>query len=137
MATLGDRLDQALRRKGYSSRKASKLLEERGGVKMSHAYIRSIARGDQTNVGRDRLTALADLLDVTYGWLNGDEAAPPSVADDDEQITQRIREGVEELDIQHIAQRMVGLSGISKQDLLSMVEMMRAAENLDSQRKTQ
>lgn len=136
MATLGDRLQQALKAKGYSSRKASKLLQERG-VNMSHAYISSIARGKQTNVGRDRLTALADLLGITYGWLNGDETPPSPAGDEDEQITQRIREGVEELDIQNIAQRMVGLSEISKRDLLSMVEMMRAAENLDSQRKTQ
>ncbi|MEU1880886.1 helix-turn-helix transcriptional regulator [Streptosporangium sp. NPDC020072] len=130
MAFSAERLAMALERKGLSARKAARELRRiRPELRVTHAYISFLANGTRTNPSADVAGALAHLLDVTVDWLLGGQDPPLQAAED--QQHQKVREGLADLGVQHIAERLVGLSPLSLEAVERMVDAMRAAERLD------
>jgi len=63
-------------------RMTQKELSELSGV--SRSYIAQVERGDVTNVGIERLTALAKVLDVSVAYLVGETDIATSEEDEEE-----------------------------------------------------
>ncbi|WP_214317096.1 helix-turn-helix domain-containing protein [Nonomuraea sediminis] len=132
MAFSAERLAIALDRKGMSARKAARELGHiRPDLRITNAYISALAKGTRTNPSSDVASALAQLLGVTVDWLLGQDH-PPQMSEEDQRQQQKVREGLAELGVQNIAERMVGLSPLSLEAIDKMVEAMRAAEHLDN-----
>ncbi|GAA2691601.1 hypothetical protein GCM10010412_081930 [Nonomuraea recticatena] len=133
MATLAERLAEALQERGYSDRGAARELRRRG-ASITHAYIGQLRKGDKTNPSLEHLQALADLLGTSIDWLTGRDPVPETEDDEGErQQREDVRRGLEELGVTNIAQRMNGLSPLSLSAVAQMVEAMRAAESLDEE----
>ncbi|MGW0485837.1 hypothetical protein [Nonomuraea sp. NPDC003214] len=134
MATLADRLDEGLRSAKLSERAAARALAK-VGVKATHAYIGQLRKGTKTNPTLEFLAGMAAVLGVTVGWLTGEDPPPAQLSPEEEQQLAQVRQGLEELGVEHVAQRMTGLSPLSMSAIAQMVEAMRAAEELDRQRE--
>ncbi|MFG3438385.1 helix-turn-helix domain-containing protein [Nonomuraea sp. NPDC047897] len=133
VAFSAERLTTALKHKGMSARKAARELgRTRPDVAITHAYISALANGTRPNPSVEVVSALAQLLDVSAGWLMGEDPPPPQLSEEDQRRQQAVREGLAELGVQNIAERMVGLSPLSLEAIEKMVEAMRAAEQLDN-----
>lgn len=91
MAYLADRLGEALRRRGYSTRKAARALTD-AGLQTTHVYIHQLSRGRRTNPTLEQLTALAVLLQVPLGWLAGDDVPGPFSSGDSDSALPDIEE---------------------------------------------
>ncbi|WP_326823941.1 helix-turn-helix domain-containing protein [Streptosporangium sp. NBC_01756] len=76
VASLADRLTEALRHRGYSTRRAARAVTD-AGVQTTHVYIHQLSKGQRTNPTLEQLTALAVLLRVPLGWLVGDDIPSP------------------------------------------------------------
>ncbi|MGI5281716.1 helix-turn-helix domain-containing protein [Nonomuraea polychroma] len=134
MATFADRLDEALKLKGWSARQAQREMKRtHPDLAITHAYISGLRRGKHTNPSTEVVTALAQLFDVSVSWLLGEDPRPPQLSEEDQQRQQQVREGLAALGVQNIAERMVGLSPLSLEAIEKMVEAMRRAEQLDSE----
>ncbi|MEV0379745.1 helix-turn-helix domain-containing protein [Nonomuraea sp. NPDC050643] len=133
MATFAERLDKALKVKGWSARQAQREMKRtHPDLAITHAYISGLRRGKHSNPSTEVVTALAQLFDVSVSWLLGEDPPPPQLSADDQQRQQAVREGLAELGVQNIAERMVGLSPLSLEAIEKMVEAMRRAEQLDN-----
>ncbi|MBT2234810.1 helix-turn-helix domain-containing protein [Nonomuraea sp. NEAU-A123] len=133
MATFAERLDEALRDKGWSARQAQREMKRtHPDLAITHAYISGLRRGKHTNPSTEVVTALAQLFDVSVSWLFGEDPPPPQLSEEDQQRHQAVREGLAELGVQNIAERLVGLSPLSLEAIEKMVEAMRRAEQLDN-----
>ncbi|MFI9845181.1 hypothetical protein ACIHFD_49740 [Nonomuraea sp. NPDC051941] len=125
---MAERLAEALQRKGLSDRAAARALK-RAGVSATHAYVGQLRKGDATNPSLEIMTGLAQVLDVTVGWLAGDEPPEPPLSPEEQAQIERIRQGVSSLRVQNIAERMTGLKKDFSLDAVEqMVETMLAAE---------
>ncbi|WP_171074858.1 helix-turn-helix domain-containing protein [Nonomuraea basaltis] len=134
MATFAERLDEALKLKGWSARQAQReMARTHPGLAITHAYISGLRRGKHTNPSTEVVTALAQLFGVSVSWILGEDPPPPQLSEDDQRRQQQIREGLTQLGVQNIAERMVGLSPLSLDAIEKMVEAMRRAEQLDSE----
>ncbi|WP_223168008.1 helix-turn-helix domain-containing protein [Nonomuraea sp. SYSU D8015] len=72
MATLAERLSEALDDRGLTNAQLCELLDEQGfGV--TPAYISGLCSGARKNPNLNLLRAMAALLDVSSGWLMGDD----------------------------------------------------------------
>ncbi|GHH64028.1 hypothetical protein GCM10017673_05930 [Streptosporangium violaceochromogenes] len=85
MSRLAARLEEALRRRGYSTRKAARAITD-AGVRTTHVYIHQLSKGQRTNPALEQLVALAALLRVPVGWLAGDDVPSPFSSDDDDAV---------------------------------------------------
>ncbi|MEN3535216.1 helix-turn-helix domain-containing protein [Microbispora sp. ZYX-F-249] len=137
MATLAERLTEALRQKKLSNREAARALR-RAGTPISHVYIGLLCNGNRVNPTLEQMEALAGLLGTTVGWLAGEdvprEPAPRSERAPTRAEEQRPRKVLDDLDalgVLNVAERMTGLSPLSIDAIATMVEAMRAAEQLD------
>jgi transcriptional regulator with XRE-family HTH domain len=131
VATLAERLAEALQAKGYSDRRAAREIKK-AGLPISHAYIGQLRKGEKTNPTLEHIEALATLLGVSVGWLAGDPLPPPVLTPEEERQREQIRRSLDELGVQNIAERMTGLSSLSIDAIAQMVEAMRRAERLDN-----
>ncbi|MFD8529467.1 helix-turn-helix domain-containing protein [Streptosporangium canum] len=133
MATFAERLDEALRHKGWSARQAEREMHRtRPDLAITHSYISGLRKGKHTNPSTEVVTALAELFRVPVSWLLGENPAPPQLSEEDQRRQRDVREGLAALGVQNIAERMVGLSPLSLEAIEKMVEAMRAAEQLDN-----
>ncbi|MDP9866915.1 MULTISPECIES: Scr1 family TA system antitoxin-like transcriptional regulator [Streptosporangium] len=91
MANLADRLGEALRHRGYSTRRAARAVTD-AGVQTTHVYIHQLSKGQRTNPTLEQLTALAVLLQVPVGWLVGDDIPSPFSSGDSGPVLPDIEE---------------------------------------------
>ncbi|WP_433513847.1 helix-turn-helix domain-containing protein [Nonomuraea sp. CA-143628] len=127
-----DRLTEALAKKGLTDRGAARALK-RQGTPMSHEYVGKLKKGEAANPSLDKVEALARLLEVTVGWLAGDppeqEKAKQSLSAEEQAQIDRVRQGMSELRVQNIAERMTGLTEeLSLDAVEQIVNTMLAAE---------
>lgn len=115
MATLAARLTQALELRGLSDRALARKVRHQGGT-VTHAYIGRLASGTADNPTLSVISMLAKALDVPVGWLAGDEAPAISPNLDDAAL--------------NLAARANGLSDVTIDMLIAMVEAARKAEGL-------
>ncbi|MEU8105471.1 Scr1 family TA system antitoxin-like transcriptional regulator [Nonomuraea muscovyensis] len=111
MANFAERLDLALRRRGFSGAQVAAELT-RAGIPITRAYVSQLRTGKQTNPTLQVLRALASCLQVSVGWLVGEERLESGAADDP---------------------RLGGLAGLSEgsQDVVrGVIELARRAEGL-------
>ncbi|MEV0197485.1 helix-turn-helix domain-containing protein, partial [Nonomuraea sp. NPDC050691] len=73
MANIADRLDLALRERGLSGAQVAAELTE-AGIPITRAYVSQLRTGKQTNPTLQVLRALASCLQVSVGWLVGEES---------------------------------------------------------------
>ncbi|WP_433542024.1 hypothetical protein ACQP10_38375 (plasmid) [Streptosporangium sandarakinum] len=140
MATFAERLTEALAARGVSHRKAARDITA-AGFRISHGYIGQLARGYADNPNLDVLTALANYLGTTVGWLVGDQeptgrepvAARVTGAGGQEPDEAEVRQQMEDLGVHHLAERTVGLSELSLSAIAQIIEAARIAEGLDRQ----
>jgi transcriptional regulator with XRE-family HTH domain len=133
MATFAERLDEALKLKGWSARQAQREMTRiHPDLAITHAYISGLRRGKHTNPSTEVVTALAQLFGVPVGWLLGEDLPPVQLSEEDQRRQHQIRQGLAKLGVQNIAERMVGLSPLSLEAIEKMVEAMRRAERLDN-----
>ncbi|MEV0593660.1 DUF5753 domain-containing protein [Nonomuraea cavernae] len=74
MANIAERLDLALRKRGYSGAQVAAELTK-AGIPITRAYVSQLRTGKQTNPTLQVLRALAACLQVSVGWLVGEEHA--------------------------------------------------------------
>ncbi|GGO80343.1 DUF5753 domain-containing protein [Nonomuraea cavernae] len=74
MANIAERLDLALRKRGYSGAQVAAELTK-AGIPITRAYVSQLRTGKQTNPTLQVLRALAACLQVSVGWLVGEEQA--------------------------------------------------------------
>ncbi|MFF5207433.1 Scr1 family TA system antitoxin-like transcriptional regulator [Streptosporangium sp. NPDC000396] len=121
MAQLADRLEEALRRRGYSTRKAARAITD-AGVQTTHVYIHQLSKGQRTNPTLEQLTALAVLLQVPLGWLVGDDIPSPFSSDDSVPAFP---------DIEEKPIRVVGQLGVGQRAVLGgRLRLLREARGL-------
>ncbi|MEU0485694.1 helix-turn-helix domain-containing protein [Streptosporangium sp. NPDC006013] len=138
MATLAERLTEALRVKNLSNREVARALKK-AGTPISHAYIGLLCNGTKVNPTLEQMEALARFLGVTVGWLAGEDVprTPPaehvrcSLTPEEEYQQQQVVDDLTALGVLNVAERMTGLSPLSIEAIATMVEAMRAAEQLD------
>ncbi|MFD9948784.1 hypothetical protein ACFWYW_46965 [Nonomuraea sp. NPDC059023] len=133
-ATLAQRLAEALRERRLSDRGAARELKRRG-VTISHAYIGLLRKGAKTNPTREHLEAFADLTGKSVDWLLGRDTPVlrRELTPEEQAKLEQARLGLADLGVQNVAERMMGLSQLSVDAILKMVEAMRAAEGADEE----
>lgn len=139
VTTLAKRLTKALREENLSNREAARALKK-AGTPISHAYIGLLCNGVKVNPTLEQLEALARLLNVTMGWLAGEDVPRErSLKQEERSLTpeekrqqqQQVLDDLNALGVLNVAERMTGLSPLSMGAIATMVEAMRAAERLD------
>ncbi|WP_345024523.1 helix-turn-helix domain-containing protein, partial [Nonomuraea roseoviolacea] len=119
MATIADRLDLALRERGLSGAQVAAELTE-AGIPITRAYVSQLRTGKQTNPTLQVLRALASCLQVSVGWLVGEEApGAGSAAVDDLQARAAA-----------VGAAASGLSDGSLAVLRGVIDLARRAEGL-------
>lgn len=117
--TLAERLTQALRDKGLSTRDAASALEAHTGQRITYSYISLLCTGKKTNPNLELLKALAQLCVVSVGWLTGEDVPR-------ERATGRPSADI--LSGNKLAEEFVQLSPDSQQTISHMVRLARRAE---------
>ncbi|MEV4468118.1 Scr1 family TA system antitoxin-like transcriptional regulator [Nonomuraea salmonea] len=117
MANFAERLDLALTKRGYTGAQVASALTE-AGIPITRAYVSQLRTGKQTNPTLQVLRALASCLQVSVGWLVGDDYLESG--------------SVEDLQLRAatIGLSASGLSEGSLAVLRGVVEMARKAEGL-------
>ncbi|MEV0620776.1 Scr1 family TA system antitoxin-like transcriptional regulator [Nonomuraea sp. NPDC050404] len=117
MANFAERLDLALTKRGYTGAQVASALTE-AGIPITRAYVSQLRTGKQTNPTLQVLRALASCLQVSVGWLVGDDFLESG--------------SVEDLQLRAatIGLSASGLSEGSLAVLRGVVELARKAEGL-------
>lgn len=117
MANFAERLDLALTKRGYTGAQVASALTE-AGIPITRAYVSQLRTGKQTNPTLQVLRALASCLQVSVGWLVGDDYVESG--------------SVDELQLR-AATLGLAASGLSESSLVvlrGVVELARKAEGL-------
>ncbi|MFI7642383.1 Scr1 family TA system antitoxin-like transcriptional regulator [Nonomuraea sp. NPDC049400] len=117
MANFAERLDLALTKRGFTGAQVASALTE-AGIPITRAYVSQLRTGKQTNPTLQVLRALASCLQVSVGWLVGDDYVESGA--------------VEDLQLRAAAVGL-GASGLSESSLAvlrGVVELARKAEGL-------
>ncbi|MEQ4725478.1 Scr1 family TA system antitoxin-like transcriptional regulator [Nonomuraea sp. B19D2] len=117
MANFAERLDLALTKRGFTGAQVASALTE-AGIPITRAYVSQLRTGKQTNPTLQVLRALASCLQVSVGWLVGDDYVESGA--------------VEDLQLRAAAAGL-GASGLSESSLAvlrGVVELARKAEGL-------
>ncbi|MEO3868942.1 Scr1 family TA system antitoxin-like transcriptional regulator [Nonomuraea sp. B12E4] len=117
MANFAERLDLALTKRGFTGAQVASTLTE-AGIPITRAYVSQLRTGKQTNPTLQVLRALASCLQVSVGWLVGDDF-PESGSAEDLQLRAAT-----------IGLSASGLSEGSLAVLRGVVELARKAEGL-------
>ncbi|MGN9841722.1 Scr1 family TA system antitoxin-like transcriptional regulator [Nonomuraea sp. H19] len=117
MANFAERLDLALTKRGFTGAQLASALTE-AGIPITRAYVSQLRTGKQTNPTLQVLRALASCLQVSVGWLVGDDHLESGA--------------VEDLQLRAAALGLSasGLSESSLAVLRGVVELARKAEGL-------
>ncbi|SDM55517.1 helix-turn-helix domain-containing protein [Nonomuraea jiangxiensis] len=117
MANFAERLDLALTKRGFTGAQVASTLTE-AGIPITRAYVSQLRTGKQTNPTLGVLRALASCLQVSVGWLVGDDYLESGSA--------------EELQLRAASVGLTasGLSEGSLAVLRGVVELARKAEGL-------
>ncbi|WP_196223963.1 helix-turn-helix domain-containing protein [[Actinomadura] parvosata] len=117
MANFAERLDLALTKRGFTGAQVASALTE-AGIPITRAYVSQLRTGKQTNPTLQVLRALASCLQVSVGWLVGDDFLESG--------------SVEDLQLRAatIGLSASGLSESSLAVLRGVVELARKAEGL-------
>ncbi|MFG2077789.1 Transcriptional regulator, contains XRE-family HTH domain [Nonomuraea maritima] len=117
MANFAERLDLALTKRGFTGAQVASALTE-AGIPITRAYVSQLRTGKQTNPTLQVLRALASCLQVSVGWLVGDDYLESGSVED----------------IQMRAATLgIAASGLSESSLVvlrGVVELARKAEGL-------
>lgn len=117
MANFAERLDLALTKRGFTGAQVASALTE-AGIPITRAYVSQLRTGKQTNPTLQVLRALASCLQVSVGWLVGDDYLESGSAED------------LQLRAATIGLSASGLSENSLTVLRGVVELARKAEGL-------
>ncbi|MEU8318118.1 Scr1 family TA system antitoxin-like transcriptional regulator [Nonomuraea sp. NPDC048881] len=117
MANFAERLDLALTKRGFTGAQVASALTE-AGIPITRAYVSQLRTGKQTNPTLQVLRALAACLQVSVGWLVGDEHYESGAVED------------LQLRAAAIGLSASGLSEGSLAVLRGVVELARRAEGL-------
>jgi transcriptional regulator with XRE-family HTH domain len=117
VANFAERLDLALTKRGFTGAQVASALTE-AGIPITRAYVSQLRTGKQTNPTLQVLRALATCLQVSVGWLVGDDFLESG--------------SVEDLQLRAatIGLSASGLSEGSLAVLRGVVELARKAEGL-------
>ncbi|MEV4576985.1 Scr1 family TA system antitoxin-like transcriptional regulator [Nonomuraea jabiensis] len=117
MANFAERLDLALTKRGFTGAQVASALTE-AGIPITRAYVSQLRTGKQTNPTLQVLRALASCLQVSVGWLVGDDYLESGAVEDLQLRAASIGLGASEL------------SESSLTLLRGVVELARRAEGL-------
>ncbi|MDX3102166.1 helix-turn-helix domain-containing protein [Nonomuraea angiospora] len=117
MANFAERLDLALTKRGFTGAQVASALTE-AGIPITRAYVSQLRTGKQTNPTLQVLRALASCLQVSVGWLVGDDYLESGAVEDLQLRAAAIGLGTSEL------------SESSLTLLRGVVELARRAEGL-------
>lgn len=117
MAKFAERLDLALAKRGFTGAQVANALTE-AGIPITRAYVSQLRTGKQTNPTLQVLRALAACLQVSVGWLVGEDHVEVGPGDDPN------------LQAAGLAQFASGLSEDSLSVVRGVIELARKAENL-------
>ncbi|MFI7133986.1 Scr1 family TA system antitoxin-like transcriptional regulator [Nonomuraea sp. NPDC050153] len=117
MANFAERLDLALTKRGFTGAQVASALTE-AGIPITRAYVSQLRTGKQTNPTLQVLRALASCLQVSVGWLVGDDYLESGAVEDLQLRAAAIGLGASEL------------SESSLTVLRGVVELARRAEGL-------
>ncbi|MFF4617910.1 helix-turn-helix domain-containing protein [Nonomuraea jabiensis] len=117
MANFAERLDLALTKRGFTGAQVASALTE-AGIPITRAYVSQLRTGKQTNPTLQVLRALASCLQVSVGWLVGDDYLESGAVEDLQLRAAAIGLGASEL------------SESSLTLLRGVVELARRAEGL-------
>ncbi|MFG1707888.1 Scr1 family TA system antitoxin-like transcriptional regulator [Nonomuraea sp. M3C6] len=117
MANFAERLDLALTKRGFTGAQVASTLTE-AGIPITRAYVSQLRTGKQTNPTLQVLRALASCLQVSVGWLVGDDHLESGAVED------------LQLRAATIGLSASGLSEGSLAVLRGVVELARKAEGL-------
>ncbi|MEU0567852.1 Scr1 family TA system antitoxin-like transcriptional regulator [Nonomuraea sp. NPDC005983] len=81
MANFAERLDLALNKRGFSGAQVAAALTA-AGIPITRAYVSQLRTGKQTNPTLGVLRALAECLQVSVGWLVGEDFLESGTVDD-------------------------------------------------------
>jgi transcriptional regulator with XRE-family HTH domain len=117
VANFAERLDLALTKRGFTGAQVASTLTE-AGIPITRAYVSQLRTGKQTNPTLQVLRALASCLQVSVGWLVGDDQLESGTVED------------LQLRAATIGLSASGLSESSLAVLRGVVELARRAEGL-------
>jgi transcriptional regulator with XRE-family HTH domain len=117
VANFAERLDLALTKRGFTGAQVASALTE-AGIPITRAYVSQLRTGKQTNPTLQVLRALASCLQVSVGWLVGDDHLESGAVED------------LQLRAATIGLSASGLSESSLAVLRGVVELARKAEGL-------
>jgi transcriptional regulator with XRE-family HTH domain len=117
VANFAERLDLALTKRGFTGAQVASALTE-AGIPITRAYVSQLRTGKQTNPTLQVLRALASCLQVSVGWLVGDDYLESGAVEDLQLRAAAIGLGASEL------------SESSLTLLRGVVELARRAEGL-------
>lgn len=117
MANFAERLDLALTKRGFTGAQVASALTE-AGIPITRAYVSQLRTGKQTNPTLQVLRALASCLQVSVGWLVGDDYLESGAVED------------LQLRAAGVGVAASGLSEGSLSVLRGVVELARRAEGL-------
>lgn len=117
MAKFAERLDLALSKRGFTGAQVAAALTE-AGIPITRAYVSQLRTGKQTNPTLQVLRALAACLQVSVGWLVGEDGAEPGSAT---------------VDDGGVGLSASGLSDDSLAVVRGVIELARKAEGLPEQ----
>ncbi|WP_113702574.1 helix-turn-helix domain-containing protein, partial [Nonomuraea lactucae] len=120
MANFAERLDLALKKRGFSGAQVAAELT-RAGIPITRAYVSQLRTGKQANPTLQVLRALASCLQVSVGWLVGEERLESGAVDD------------LQLRAAAIGASASGLSERSLDVLRGVIDLARKAEGLPEQ----
>jgi transcriptional regulator with XRE-family HTH domain len=117
VANFAERLDLALTKRGFTGAQVASALTE-AGIPITRAYVSQLRTGKQTNPTLQVLRALASCLQVSVGWLVGDDHLESGAVED------------LQLRAATLGLSAAGLSESSLTVLRGVVELARKAEGL-------
>jgi transcriptional regulator with XRE-family HTH domain len=117
VANFAERLDLALTKRGFTGAQVASALTE-AGIPITRAYVSQLRTGKQTNPTLQVLRALASCLQVSVGWLVGDDYLESGSVED-----LQLRAATTGLSAS-------GLSESSLSVLRGVIELARKAEGL-------
>lgn len=117
MAKFAERLDLALNKRGFTGAQVAAALTE-AGIPITRAYVSQLRTGKQTNPTLQVLRALAACLQVSVGWLVGEDYLESGAVED------------LQLRAAAIGVSASGLSDASLTVLRGVIELARKAEGL-------